>query len=214
MSTPRNGRTRRRRAIVALSLGRDGGAAASRRASTSSPARSTRRTRPRIYDKMLSRQVSAARVSASRGQTFAAARRISVKTLAGSAEPSSTLADARALPPVDGEHSVTQTSRSLRRVMIARPEFGPFVLLVVELVGLLGDQPRFPVAAEHQQHADLHGRTRPDRAGHDAADDRGRIRSLGRLGVRLRAGADVDAVQRRRHLARGRLRRRAGWSRR
>ena len=35
---------------------------------------------------------------------------------------------------------------------------------ILELVGLLGDQSRFPVAAQHPQHAGLHGRTRPDRA--------------------------------------------------
>ena len=47
--------------------------------------------------------------------------------------------------------------------------------------GLLGHQPRFPLAAEHLQHAGLHGRARPDRARHDAADDIRRIRPVRRL---------------------------------
>ena len=74
---------------------------------------------------------------------------------------------------------------------------------------LLGLQSQFPVATECQQHAGLHGGARADRSRHDAAHDIGRIRPVRRLGLRLLAGPDVDAFQRRRHLARGRLRRRA-----
>ena len=101
---------------------------------------------------------------------------------------------ARPSPPSIGDSPCRNLAPA---TLIAAPEFGPFVLLVLELVVFSAINPDFPVRPQHQQHADLHGRTRPDRARDDAADDRGRIRSLRRLAVRLRAGPDVDAVQHR-----------------
>ena len=44
--------------------------------------------------------------------------------------------------------------------LIARPEFGPFILLVVELVVFTAINPDFLSVAEHLQHARLHRRAR------------------------------------------------------
>ena len=65
---------------------------------------------------------------------------------------------------------------------------------------LLADQSGVYIAAQHRQHAGLHGRAGADRAGHDPADDGRRIRPFGRLPVRVLPGAHVDPVQHRGHV--------------
>ena len=56
-------------------------------------------------------------------------------------------------PTVRPQRPGLRGTTSLIQRLIARPEFGPFVLLVARARRLHGDQPGVPVAAQHQQHA-------------------------------------------------------------
>ena len=83
---------------------------------------------------------------------------------------------------------------SLQR-LIARPEFGPFVLLVVELVVFWRDQPDFLSPQNISNTLAFTVELGLIALAMTLLMTVRRVRPLGRLGVRLLAGADVDAVQ-------------------
>ena len=190
----RSGRIRRRRAIIALSLAADGDRVASRPASTSSPARSTKRTpprsTPRCFRASRARTTPTAHAGDSRRPRASSAKDREAPggcRRAGTGTFNSAPVTHR---PALGQSFASPTHDRQAGVRPVRPPRGRALRLLV-------DQSRFPVAAEHQQHPGFHRRARADRAGDDAADDLGRIRPLGRLGLRLLPCADVDALQRR-----------------
>ena len=93
--------------------------------------------------------------------------------------------DRRSAPP---SHRVTRSveQRSLLQRLIARPEFGPFVLLVVELVVFWAINHDFLSPRNISNTLTFTVELGLIALADDAADDVGRVRPLGRLGVRLR----------------------------
>ncbi len=172
----------------------------SRRASTCWSATSTKRTAPRT---------STTSCPASKPSELLKPPVAAPKPPRVHPEPERTAAADMAIAHDTSGHAEGATMRQpLIRRLIAKPEFGPFVLLVIELIVFTAINPDFLSPLNISQHAGLHGRARPHRAGHDAPDDRRRIRPFGRRGLRLLADRDVDPVQQRHHAARGRLPRR------
>ena len=113
---------------------RDGDRAASRRASTSSPARSTRRTPRQLYRRHHGRQVSPPIVAAPAAHCRRG--RLSFRPEQPDDRP-------------EGRSASMPTQTRLVRRFIAKPEFGPLVLLVADARRLHRDQPGLPVAAQH-----------------------------------------------------------------
>ena len=159
-----------------------------RRASTSSSAPSTTSTTAPIYDKVLSRQIS------SRPAPCAARRRS-----AGSASTDREGGDRgrgrRTRRPARerGERPLCANDKFVGR-LIATPEFGPLVLLCVELFVFWAINHNFLSSLNISNTLTFTVELGLIALADDVADDCGRVRSFGRLGVRLRAGADVDAL--------------------
>ena len=78
--------------------------------------------------------------------------------------------------------------------MVSRPEFGPFILLVVMVFVFWQINPAFLSSRNIGNMLAFTVELGPDRAGHDFADDVRRIRPFGWLAVRVLPGAHVDLV--------------------
>ena len=101
-------------------------------------------------------------------------------------------------------------NRSLVQRLIARPEFGPFVLLVVELVVFWAINPDFLSPLNISNTLAFTVELGLIALAMTLLMTSGEFDLSVGSRVRLRAGADVDALQQRRHVAGGRLRRRPG----
>ncbi len=102
-------------------------------------------------------------------------------------------------------HVSGDPATGLVRRFVARPEFGPFVLLVVLLVVFTAINPDFMSLLNISNILTFTVELGLIAPGHDPAHDRGRIRPLGRVRLRLQRRGDVDAVQQRHHITRSRI---------